>query len=241
MNDIEVPHDHSEVCRYLGSGCGTRSFVIRLRGNDRVASVPYCRRIDPCQGWCDSKKQAIRSIGAFLGLAVCFDDALGEWREDDSVVRRAWNEACRQTVPFAHWHSNDHRDAWLVRDVARTCRRLFQRERCGVCGRMAPRHIKNDNQHTYLITDGTFLKIGVSRCPSQRLYDLRISNPRNLKIVAELCGGSWERRLHLRFSRWRIGGEWFRDKPEIREAFGLRPGSVQPPLFYGVPSVPVWT
>jgi hypothetical protein len=69
----------------------------------------------------------------------------------------------------------------------------------------------------YFITDGEAIKVGSAICVESRCRELQVSHYRELRIIGKLRGTrKQERALHMRWGRFRIRGEWFRDAPEIR-------------------------
>ena len=72
-------------------------------------------------------------------------------------------------------------------------------------------------EYVYFISDGEFVKIGVSKNYQMRLVSLQTANPRKLKLLGVLEGDSYEERnLHNQFDQFRVGGEWFELSPEIQ-------------------------
>lgn len=67
------------------------------------------------------------------------------------------------------------------------------------------------------------LKIGyTSRAAYERLREIQMETGEGVHLVATIRGGrSDEKALHEMFRRLRVRGEWFKDAPEIRAAFGL--------------------
>lgn len=65
--------------------------------------------------------------------------------------------------------------------------------------------------YTYLISDGRYYKIGESLNPFRRLKQLRTANP-FVKLIGYTKKYS-ESRLHQKFNKWKIKGEWF-DLPQ---------------------------
>jgi len=64
------------------------------------------------------------------------------------------------------------------------------------------------------------LKIGYSTNPRKRQKQLQTGNNSEIVILALLKGGQGlELKLHKLFSEYRVGGEWFRNVPEIIEYF----------------------
>jgi hypothetical protein len=70
----------------------------------------------------------------------------------------------------------------------------------------------------YMVTDGTFTKVGISRSPRERLMNLQNGNPRKLKMVyahpvaSEYFARRLENEIHkvlMRDGKQRRG-EWFR-------------------------------
>lgn len=67
--------------------------------------------------------------------------------------------------------------------------------------------------YVYLITDGTFFKIGQSITPKKRLAAMRTTSPSELvllHVIATDDMDTLETRLHSKFSKKNIRGEWFR-------------------------------
>jgi len=70
--------------------------------------------------------------------------------------------------------------------------------------------------YTYIISDGTAIKIGkidtklysVSYCMKSRLKSLQTGNPRKLRILGGFRSDI-ETSLHRRFKDFRLHGEWF--------------------------------
>src|SRR5262245_47298256 len=70
----------------------------------------------------------------------------------------------------------------------------------------------------YFIRSGTAgpIKIGVADDPRERVVKLQIGNPEELTLLAYMPGGTaLEARLHRRFRRSRIRGEWFHPTPAL--------------------------
>lgn len=94
----------------------------------------------------------------------------------------------------------------------------------------------------YLMQAGCYLKIGLSTesTVKSRLKALQGANPVEIILLAVKQGGIKEERdMHKQFSSLRVRGEWFKDHPSIRAAFGLRalPPSAPSPL----PPAPIAT
>jgi hypothetical protein len=61
--------------------------------------------------------------------------------------------------------------------------------------------------YTYLISDGTYYKIGKSMNPFRRLQQLKTANP-----LCELIAYTkkyTEKQLHKKFRRWKLDREWY--------------------------------
>lgn len=65
-------------------------------------------------------------------------------------------------------------------------------------------------------------KIGISTNPDKRLKQLQTGCPYKLSILAIVKGMDYEseRNLHKRYSEYRINGEWFRIRGEIKKLIG---------------------
>lgn len=64
--------------------------------------------------------------------------------------------------------------------------------------------------------EGGPIKIGVSSCVGQRMYDMQISNPEKLSCLLTVSGGvPLELMLHKVLHGSRIRGEWFRRSIEL--------------------------
>ncbi len=80
----------------------------------------------------------------------------------------------------------------------------------GYCERLFTMH------YVYFITDGEYIKIGISNNVASRFHALRTSNPKPLEILHTIeCKDSFEahgmeRNLHKLFKDFRAAGEWFK-------------------------------
>lgn len=75
-------------------------------------------------------------------------------------------------------------------------------------------------QLTYLISDGTYFKIGKSINPEKRYKQIKTSNAK----VRLMCYGNGvtEKYMHDRFYRSRVNGEWFKlNDEQLRNAIRL--------------------
>lgn len=60
------------------------------------------------------------------------------------------------------------------------------------------------------------IKIGFSRDPARRLYQLRRETPEDIRLLAKVSGGAdRERYYHEVFAEHHRGGEWFERTPEL--------------------------
>ena len=66
----------------------------------------------------------------------------------------------------------------------------------------------------YLISDGTYTKIGVARNPKRRLVDLQTGSVVPLRLLGSIQGSfALEKQLHERYQKRRVRGEWFQLSP----------------------------
>jgi len=76
-------------------------------------------------------------------------------------------------------------------------------------------------KYVYLIEAKTesMVKIGAANDVFSRLSDLQMGSFVKLDLVVAFPNSGWcqEKRLHRRFRKWRVRGEWFRFAPEIRD------------------------
>ena len=67
----------------------------------------------------------------------------------------------------------------------------------------------------YVISNGTYVKIGVSQDPDFRCRTLQTGSPKPLELVYTAFGGfDIEREIHGRLQDHRVFGEWFDVTPE---------------------------
>lgn len=83
---------------------------------------------------------------------------------------------------------------------------------------------KSLSQRLYFITDGEFIKIGISDDPRFRLKGMQTGSPRTLYL--EYCGNTadayvQEQYLHNKFKHLRVRGEWFKYTDEIKDQIEL--------------------
>jgi hypothetical protein len=82
---------------------------------------------------------------------------------------------------------------------------------------------------------GARVKIGIAYEPKQRLSNLRTANPDPLELLATMPGDKPEEaRLHRKFSRSRVSGEWFTITPALKRTIenareAMRPSNSAPP------------
>lgn len=149
-------------------------------------------------------------------------------RDTSEAARRARAEARRK-------YQEDEAKKWAVRIVRGDEQQVQMPEMRGseeAVGRwlesrrrerMNPRYGLSDIERRpsvyFLLTeDETRLKIGKSKTPRKRIYNLRMTSPVWLEIAAIVPGYSHvELWLHQRFSKYRLHGEWFKYEGELRE------------------------
>lgn len=73
---------------------------------------------------------------------------------------------------------------------------------------------KITNQSVYLISSGSYQKIGIARCADSRLKQLQTGNPNTLSVVSvylpnNIDAFDIEQKLHQHFDARRVSGEWF--------------------------------
>lgn len=74
----------------------------------------------------------------------------------------------------------------------------------------------------YFIHNGEAIKIGVSTNPQKRLASLQTSYHKPLTMLAVINGGrDVESKLHTKFDKFRLSGEWFEDHKTIRKYIDL--------------------
>ena len=83
------------------------------------------------------------------------------------------------------------------------------RSRRARCNRL--KEAEQSNRHTYLITDGHFLKVGsfTDGKLEQRLYTLQTGNPRKLRVLAT-SASNIEKLCHYEFEDLNVLNEWFK-------------------------------
>lgn len=71
--------------------------------------------------------------------------------------------------------------------------------------------------HLYAITDGEFIKVGMSSDVDKRLRNLQTASPRQLRKLWVCYAGEddkearkYEKKLHRAIKRYAVSGEWFR-------------------------------
>ena len=80
--------------------------------------------------------------------------------------------------------------------------------------------LANPWTHVYVMDDGEYYKIGISKNPKERKKQIGATvAPRRLRLVVALpAPRSVERELHAKFSSIRISGEWFKRASDIPDA-----------------------
>lgn len=83
----------------------------------------------------------------------------------------------------------------------------------------------------YFAAADDVVKIGLARDPAKRLAALQTSHPKKLTLLLVLPGGrDLEQRLHERFARYRVGGEWFRRDGHLRNFIERQMGKTGRPI-----------
>lgn len=77
----------------------------------------------------------------------------------------------------------------------------------------------NDKGHVYFIQseDNKAIKIGYTAGrPEERLRSLQTGQPHKLNLLCTMPGDrQYEKSLHRRFHKYRLGGEWFKPHPDV--------------------------
>ena len=98
-------------------------------------------------------------------------------------------------------------------------------EACPVCGKTMNSNndeegVSKNQTNIYFIQSGDDgpIKIGQAQDVFRRLSGLQVASPETLKVIGVIEGVSpkHEKRLHRRFAKYRIRGEWFQPNAEIR-------------------------
>lgn len=100
--------------------------------------------------------------------------------------------------------------------------------RRGACDfyRVRPQVIK-----TYLVTDGSSVKIGKTRNIRSRIRSLQTAHPRPLRVLLVL-DGDVEYMLHEKFKDSRLKGEWFEYSPALHAFLSEHTGQGKTKPFY---------
>lgn len=69
---------------------------------------------------------------------------------------------------------------------------------------------------TYFITDGTYVKIGITQDIQKRIAQIQTGNPKKLTLV-HLIDDDLERYYHDKFKKYRVSGEWFLYNNQIKK------------------------
>ena len=82
--------------------------------------------------------------------------------------------------------------------------------------RKRPRKSKRGDYYLYAISDGDFVKLGMSRDCLKRLEALQVGHPKELVLVKAWHVARYphlakqsERKMHKRFKKFLVRGEWF--------------------------------
>ena len=78
-----------------------------------------------------------------------------------------------------------------------------------------------ESGYVYAILAGRRIKIGWARDLQSRIATLQTASAVELELLGSIVGFKRdERRVHERFKRYHVRGEWYRDQPTIRRFFG---------------------
>lgn len=69
---------------------------------------------------------------------------------------------------------------------------------------------------TYFITDGEYVKIGITEDIEKRLSGIQTGNPKKIKLIHYIEGNK-EYEYHRKFKKYRANGEWFIFNKEIKD------------------------
>jgi len=73
-------------------------------------------------------------------------------------------------------------------------------------------------QYVYAISDGKYIKVGISNNPKRRLKQLSTGHPKKLYLFGYFAGGrTLEQQLHIKFQKIRSNGEWMYPSDELIE------------------------
>lgn len=228
---------HADSCErrthecYIRETCWTNPYAMQVDGRERAMYVPSCRGgyfgggriIDAARVLCDS-----------FGWHFGEDDYLSQprivreaWEGGNADIKGHWRAAVASVTPLISGGQSGDRPYFRRRDLWAAFAKLVPRLRCS-CGKRMARQVRTaDGVHTYLVLDAPFVKIGKTVSVRRRWGIGRVTdNPRRIKVLAVLCG-NYEPAFHLRFDEFNVGGEWFKDRREIRAAFGLPDAATQ--------------
>lgn len=151
---------------------------------------------------------------------------------DDPAVRQAlWNA----------WHSDEYKSnpdaiaaaeaklgrkvymATMYRVVKEMRREKGIPDAGGASGRLPGNptlreHPRRKQRRVYFARSGNKVKIGVATKVNGRISTIQSGSPAKIELLACIPGGvEMERKMHMRFAKLRIRGEWFRYKGELME------------------------
>ena len=71
-------------------------------------------------------------------------------------------------------------------------------------------------QYVYAISDGSYIKIGISKNPQQRIKQLNTGNVKKLVLLGYFKGGrELEKHIHYKFRTVRYNSEWMNPSDEL--------------------------
>ena len=80
------------------------------------------------------------------------------------------------------------------------------------------KYLMSKHNKVYFITDRRYVKIGKTQNIISRLSALQTGHPEKLYVLGYVDGGRGEeKKLHKRFSKYRVRGEWFKLTEEFAQ------------------------
>ncbi len=112
----------------------------------------------------------------------------------------------------------DYYEAKYDRDITKAWSRI-KKSICLDSGNEASLIHKFEEPHVYFIKSKTTnnIKIGVSKNPNERKKQIKQIKGDTLEILKIIASGGYalESKLHRKFSKYRVNGEWFRPSKEL--------------------------
>lgn len=154
---------------------------------------------------------------------------------------KSWTDPAVRQVLWDAWHSDEYRtNAAAVAAAATklgrkvyiaTMYKVVKEMRAekgipdtgGASGRLPGNptmreHPRRKQRRVYFARSGNKVKIGVATKVNGRISTIQSGSPAKIELLACIPGGpQMERKMHARFAKLRIRGEWFRYKGELME------------------------